>query len=243
MFKRVIYLVLFIPLLLGCQQSSLQSNPITKENLTQITTILKEAHLSNINTFEQWVTNYNIENPNATDPSDADCRMTVMLLAGDSIEYTRLNKKYTGDYLMFDLDLIDNHKDFEILKEKKDLFTTLFGEMPIPDSGIEQALPSHWKKHNIHITNKDVSIISIVFKTMDKEEVFVGHTGLWIPVDNGYAFIEKIAFYEPFMITYVKDENQLMEFLSKRKDYTTEKEEPCALVYKNDTLIGTLTTT
>ena len=40
---------------------------------------------------------------------------------------------YEGTYLMFDTEAIDNVDRYEILKENKDMFTTLYGEKSVTD--------------------------------------------------------------------------------------------------------------
>lgn len=228
----------------------LTSGDITEENITQVCDILRSAGLSNVDVFEKWV-----RSPASGDSgndaqafgfSDANCRMTVMLLAGDLIKYDSVEENYTGDYLMFDLDAIENNDTYSILRDKEKLFTTIFGEMSIPESGFDNALPDKWTKHGIQFQNDKCSIISIVFKSYGTEEAFVGHTGILIDsrdsasADTDYLFVEKIAFGDPFKITLVKNENELIDILSERADYTVEEGEPAPVVYKNDEQIGEL---
>ena len=241
MIKRLLCF-LCITFLFGCHTISPSQRPITEDNLSSVSTILEKAQCSNVDTFERWVKDFHSKQSASQTShfSDADCRLTVLLLVCDLINYSSLNTNYTGDYLIFDLDALENNKEFEILKEKKDLLITLFGEMKIPKSGILDALPNNWKQHNIHLSNKNISIINIVFKTYDKEEVFVGHTGVLIETNNQYVFIEKLSFEDDFMMIYIKDEKELLDLLSKRKDYTVDKDEPSPMVYKNDTWIGNL---
>ena len=58
--------------------------------------------------------------------------MTVMLLAGELIKYDSVEEDYNGTYLMFDMDAIENKDEYSILKEKKQLFTTMFGRTGLP---------------------------------------------------------------------------------------------------------------
>ena len=132
------------------------------------------------------------------------------------------------------------------LKEKKQLFTTMFGEMAISKNGFAETLPENWSKHGINVESDKCSVISILFKAYEEEAAFVGHTGILIDcrniesVDSNYLFVEKIAFGDPFKITLVKDENDLIELLSERPDYTSEEGDPAPVVYKNGERIGEL---
>ena len=231
------------------KSSDLQSGDITKNNLPTVANILKSSELSNVDVFEKWVGDYLSGNTDDTDASgfnDADCRMTVMLLAGDSIEYKTLEESYDGTYLMFDVNLIENEKDYSVLKDKEQLFTTLFGEMPIPESGFKNAFTDNLNKYGITFTGDKFSVISLLFKAYEEDVAFVGHTGLLIDthdnpeVDSPYIFVEKIAFYDSYKVTKIKDETELLNVLSARPDYTPEDGEPNPLVYKNNELIGEL---
>ena len=228
----------------------LESGNITKENVSQVCEILNEAGLSNVDVFEKWVkdsASAALENESETSSfNDADCRMTVMLLAGELIKYDSVEQDYNGTYLMFDMDAIENKDEYSILKEKKQLFTTMFGEMAISKNGFAETLHENWSKHGIKIESNKCSVISILFKAYEEEAAFVGHTGILIDcrdiesVDSNFLFVEKIAFGDPFKITLVQDENELVKMLSERPDYTSEEGDPVPVVYKNGERIGEL---
>ena len=237
----------------ACSQGknrALESGDITEENISQVCEILNAAGLSNVDVFAKWVKDSTSDAPESgletSGFSDADCRMTVMLLAGDMIKYDSLENDYTGTYLMFDVEAIENNEAYSMLKSKKQLFTTMFGEMTISKSGFAETLPENWSKHGISVESEKCSVISILFKAYEEDDAFVGHTGILIDckdigsIDSGYLFVEKIAFGGPFKITLVKDENELMEVLSARDDYTVEEGEPAPVVCKNGEVLGEL---
>lgn len=228
---------------------SLSSGDITVDNVEQVCGILEDAGLSNIDTFKTWVKDTADEADKETENTsfyDSDCRMTVMLLAGDNVKYDSVGENYDAEYLMFDIDLIENDDRYSMLKDKEQLFITMFGEIPIPDRGFANALSERWNKHGIRIDNDKCSIISILFKTFEQEKAFVGHTGILIDcrdnesVDGNYLFVEKIAFGDPFRVTIVQDEKELIRMLSERPDYTTDEGEPTPVVYKNENIIAEL---
>ena len=246
-------MVLVLTALAACSSGKgkpLESGDITKENVSQVCEILNEAGLSNVDVFEKWVKDSaSGASEKASEMSgftDADCRMTVMLLAGELIKYDSVEEDYNGTYLMFDMDAIENKDEYSILKEKKQLFTTMFGEMAISKNGFAETLPENWSKHGINVESDKCSVISILFKAYEEEAAFVGYTGILIDcrniesVDSNYLFVEKIAFGDPFKITLFKDENDLIEMLSERPDYTSEEGDPAPVVYKNGEIIGEL---
>lgn len=255
--RRLVLLSLFMALMLsmlaacGSEKTQpLESGDITKDNVSQVCDILNEAGLSNVDVFEKWVRD-SVSGAAGGDSeesgfTDADCRMTVMLLAGDQIKYDSVEKDYKGTYLMFDLDAIENDDEYSMLKEKKPLFTTMFGEMAISKNGFAETLAENWRKHGIRVESDKWSIISILFTAYEEDNAFVGHTGILIDcrdiesVDSNYLFVEKIAFGDPFQITLVRDENELLKMLSERPDYQSEEGEPVPVVYRNGEMIGEL---
>ena len=232
------------------KEKPLESGDITKENVSQVCEILNEAGLANVDVFEKWVrdsaTGVSGDNSEESGFTDADCRMTVMLLAGDLIKYDSVEEDYDGTYLMFDVDAIENNDEYSMLKNKKQLFTTMFGEMTISDNGFAETLSENWSKHGIKVESDKCCVISILFNAYNEDNAFVGHTGILIDcrdmesVDSNYLFVEKIAFGDPFKITLVKDENDLIEMLSDRPDYRSEEGNPMPVVYKNGEIIGEL---
>ena len=248
-----LFMVLMITALVACDSEKgklLESGDITKENISQVCEILNEAGLSNVDVFEKWVkesaSGASEKTSEVSGFNDADCRMTVMLLAGDQIKFDSVEEDYGGTYLMFDVDAIDNNDEYSVLKDKKQLFTTMFGEMAISKNGFAETLPENWSKHGINVESDKCSVISILFKAYEEEAAFVGHTGILIDcrniesVDSNYLFVEKIAFGDPFKITLFNDENDLIGMLSERPDYTSEEGDPAPVVYKNGERIGEL---
>ena len=126
------------------------------------------------------------------------------------------------------------------------MFTTMFGEMAISKNGFAETLAENWRKHGIRVESDKCSIISILFTAYEEDNAFVGHTGILIDcrdiesVDSNYLFVEKIAFGDPFQITLVQDENELLKMLSERPDYQSEEGEPVPVVYRNGEMIGEL---
>ena len=225
------------------------SMTLTEESLPPVSEALQKAGLAHVDTFEQWVLDFRTDSENdlgSADFSDADCRMTVMLLTGDLLRCDSPAPEYDGTYLMFDLDAIENRDAYGILRDKKALFTTLFGEIPITAESYADAFSSHWKAHGIHFDSETASIISIVFETFEEDAVFVGHTGVLVDCrgDSGapgdYLFVEKIAFGDPFLATWLDSPEELLDVFSQRPDYFAGENGPAPLVFRNGECLGPL---
>ena len=229
---------------------------------------LKDAGASHVDIFQNWVTDFadsagknaNLED-NWSDPlklkadtgkcmdgweqnhnySDADCRMVAFLLLDGMLTAESTEEKYTGTYLMFDTDAIDNVDNYEIIKKKKDMFTTLYGEKKVTDSKHpEITFSNSWNDYGFHIDSDKISLLSIVIYDPDSDVVFVGHTGILIKYSDYYLFIEKIAFEQPYQATKVHTIDELLNILSLRPEYFGEEGEAGPFVYTNDKYLGTL---
>ena len=246
--KFLITILAFLFCACSSSSKSLENN-ITEDNLDEVISVLNDNNLNNVDVFEKWVNRYlsNIQEESETSGfNDADCRMTVMLLAGDSISFDNVKEDYDGTYLMFDLEVINNEEDFKVLKEKEKEFYTLFGEMDIIDGNYKEAYPNNLKKYGIKFNNDKVSVINLVLKAYEEEKAFVGHTGLLIDskdnkmIDTNYLYIEKIAFNDVYKVIRINDEKELLDIFSKRGDYKADDENYKTLVYKDEVFLGEL---
>ena len=175
------------------------------------------------------------------DYSDADCRMTAFLLLDGMLCSESTEGNYTGTYLMFDTEAIDNVDRYEIIKKNRDMFTTLYGEKRVTEgSSPETVFSDSWKYHGFQINNDRISLLSIVIYDPYSEVVFVGHTGILIKYSDYYLFVEKIAFEQPYQATKVHTVDELLNIMSLRAEYFGEEGEAGPFVYNNGEYIGTL---
>lgn len=178
---------------------------------------------------------------NNHDFSDSNCRITAFLLLDELLHSKSMRKNYTGTYLMFDMDAIDNFKKYEIHKKKRDLFITLFGDNEIKDGENPQPVFSEvWKKYGIKINSKDVSLLSVVMYDADFKTVFVGHTGILIDMGNDKLFVEKLSFEQPYQATKIQNVDELLKMFSKRAGYFGAEGEQGPYIYINGDYLGEL---
>ena len=175
------------------------------------------------------------------DYSDADCRMTAFLLLDGILRAESTEENYEGTYLMFDTEAIDNVDRYSILKEKRDMFTTLYGEKSVTDDKHpEAAFSDSWKQYGFTVDSDRISLLSIVIHDPYSDVVFVGHTGILIKYSDSYLFVEKIAFEQPYQATKVHTMDELLSILSLRPEYFGEEGEAGPFVYNNGEYVGTL---
>lgn len=229
---------------------------------------LEAAGVSNVDVFKEWAADFSASagnNANLEDAwsepekmsvdiwkcmdgweqnhdySDSNCRMTAFLLLDGLLHSETTESSYNGSYLMFDTEAIDNVERYEIIKENKDMFTTLYGEKSVTDEKHpETTFSNNWQHYGFQIDSDRISLLSIVIYDPDSDVVFVGHTGILIKYSDYYLFVEKIAFEQPYQATKAHDMEELLNILSLRPEYFGEEGEIGPFVYCNGEYIGTL---
>lgn len=176
------------------------------------------------------------------DYSDSDCRMTAMLLLDGLISAEKTDSKYTGTYLMFDVDAIGNVPKYEVIRKNLNLFTTIFGDRT-PQKGEDpsEVFGRVWDEYGIRVDNDDVSLLSIVCYDPDFDTAFVGHTGVLIrQAEDRYLFVEKLAFEQPYQAIMVNDTDELLKILAGREEYFGAEGDAGPFVYLNGQYLGEL---
>lgn len=246
----VIAIIIAAALLLSSKQNPYGEEAaamITEERLPDVSNVMRQAGLSNIDLFETWVYEYHEsknEDYKSTAYSDADDKMTAMLLADDQVK-CKSPAAYKGDSLKADIHAMKSNKAFMFISDNIKVFTTLFGEMKIPKSGMKDALPANWKKHHIEFLCDRAYIVSMVVKKDGKDEAFAGHAGILIDlsdmdtdIEKKYLFVEKRASGEAFFATELDKEKDLIGLLAGRKEYRSENSGEKPLVYINNKYLG-----
>lgn len=235
------------------------------ETLENVCEIMKNAELSHIDIFKSWVDDFvkvSGENAKLTngfvapdkiesdvfacmdgweanhDFSDADCRITAMLLLDGILTAEKTDKEYNGTYLMFDTDALDTVPRYSEVAKNKELFTTLFGETDIISSEHpEETFPQKWQDYGFDINSDRVSLVTVV-NTTETNQVYVGHTGVLIFLGESYLFIEKLAYEQPYRVTKLDSEKQLIDIFDSRSEYFENEDKTGTYYYINDSLLS-----
>ena len=232
---------------------------------------LNAAGLSNVVAFNDWVMDFagsagddaNLSDkwmqPGANTPdltacangwekhhdfSDADCRMTAMLLLDGIITAEKTDSEYTGTYLMFDVDAVESADRYEVIRKNLDLFTTLFGDRsPGENEDPSEVFGNIWNEYGFRISNEKVSLVSIVVYDPDFNQTFTGHTGVLVKLaEDIYLYVEKLAFEQPYQAILVSDTDQLFSLLANRNEYYGSEGDAGPYVYLNGDCQGELKT-
>ena len=172
-------------------------------------------------------TNYDVEKisnlwtPKKGDFVGTNCRINSYCLLKNSIEIPKLEK---DDSLLFvDNDAIDKGKVFGA--EDKDAFDILFSrvkteattDVKVHAAKMEQFL-SQFK------FNENARMLSVVVHDdLDGQSLFIGHVGILVPSEDGYLFVEKLTFEEPYQAIKFATKEDCYKYLdTKYENYTGE---------------------
>ena len=163
----------------------------------------------------------NLWTPKKGDFVGTNCRINSYCLLKNSIEIPKLEK---DDSLLFvDNDAIDKGKVFSA--EDKDAFDILFSrvkteattDVKVHAAKMEQFL-SQFK------FNENARMLSVVVHDdLDGQSLFIGHVGILVPSEDGYFFVEKLTFEEPYQAIKFATKEDCYKYLdTKYENYTGE---------------------
>ena len=163
----------------------------------------------------------NLWTPKKGDFVGTNCRINSYCLLKNSIEIPKLEK---DDSLLFvDNDAIDKGKVFG--SEDKDAFDILFSrvkteattDVKVHAAKMEQFL-SQFK------FNENARMLSVVVHDdLDGQSLFIGHVGILVPSKDGYLFVEKLTFEEPYQAIKFATKEDCYKYLdTKYENYTGE---------------------
>ena len=163
----------------------------------------------------------NLWNAKMGDFVGTNCRINTYALLKNSIEIPPIEK---DDTLLFvDNDAIDKGKLFS--SEDKESLNRLFSrvkteattDVKVHATKMEQFL-SRFK------FNDNARMLSVVIHdNLDGESLFIGHVGVLVPTSDGFLFVEKLTFEEPYQAIKFASKEDVYKYLStKYQDYTGE---------------------
>ena len=250
----IVYGLLSIPLMLIVLCLVKKKPPITEDitidNFPAVSLVLRACGLLNMDDFEAWVKDYQNDASSVKTGrcgfSDASSRMLVVLLTGGLISYDSLGQDYAGDDLLRDLDAIEEGENYRVLRSRKDLFTTLFRDLPLTDTEFKDAFPNNWNRYGITLNSDKCWIISIVFESCVRDTAFVGHTGVLIDcrttvnLGSSYLFLEKLDHGGPYRLIKISSLKELIREFFKLHKYPQKAANQRPLMFSNGEYMGTL---
>ena len=150
-----------------------------------------------------------------------NCRINSYCLLKNSIEIPKIEK---DDSLLFvDNDAIDKGKVFGA--EDKDAFDILFSRVKTEattDVKVHAAkMENFLSKFKFNENARMLSVV--VHDDLDGQSLFIGHVGILVPSEDGYLFVEKLTFEEPYQAIKFATKEDCYKYLdTKYENYTGE---------------------
>ena len=163
----------------------------------------------------------NLWTPKKGDFVGTNCRINSYCLLKNSIEIPKLEK---DDSLLFiDNDAIDKGRVFGA--EDKDAFDILFSRVKTEATTDVKVHAAKMEKFLSQFKfNKNARMLSVVVHDdLDGQSLFIGHVGILVPSEDGYLFVEKLTFEEPYQAIKFSTKEDCYKYLDKKyENYTGE---------------------
>ena len=151
---------------------------------------------------------------------DTNCRINAYLLAVANMKIQRAGNP-DDELLFMDLEKIKEGKLFD--SQVTETFRKFFSRVPTNSSkNPEDQAKAMEKYFEGWAFPKDASLVSVVIHdNLDGNYLFIGHIGVLVKTDEGYLFVEKISFEEPYQAIKFSSRQAVYDYLKdKFKDYT-----------------------
>ena len=148
-----------------------------------------------------------------------NCRINTYTLLKGKIKIPQV--KSDSELLFQDKDAIDKGKLFDA-KEQAD-FEILFSRVKTKATQEVKVHATHMEDYYKQFTFDDKArmLSVVVHDNLDGDSLFVGHVGVLVPTTDGYLFVEKLTFEEPYQAIKFASKKDCYKYLTtKYKDYT-----------------------
>ena len=163
----------------------------------------------------------NLWTPKKGDFVGTNCRINSYCLLKNSIEIPKVEK---DDSLLFvDNDAINKGKVFGA--EDKDAFDILFSRVKTEattDVKVHAAKMENFLSQ-FKFNEKARMLSVVVHDDLDGQSLFIGHVGILVPSEDGFLFVEKLTFEEPYQAIKFATKEDCYKYLdTKYENYTGE---------------------
>lgn len=168
---------------------------------------------------------------------DTNCRINAYLLAVANMKIQRAGNP-DDEMLFMDLEKIKEGHLFD--GQVSETFRKFFSRVPTDESKNPEDQAKVMQKYFEGWSfPRDASLVSVVIHdNLDGNYLFIGHIGILVKTDEGYLFVEKISFEEPYQAIKFPNRQAVYDYLkNKFKDYTDPNTCP-PFVMDNDGYVG-----
>lgn len=148
-----------------------------------------------------------------------NCRINSYILLNKNIEIPEL--KVDDELLFLDNDAIAKGKLFN--EEDKNKFQILFSRVKTEATQDIKIHANNMEKYfeNFKFNDNARMLSVVIHDNLDGDYLFVGHVGVLVPDKDGFLFVEKLSFEEPYQAIKFSTKEQCYKYLStKYENYT-----------------------
>ena len=148
-----------------------------------------------------------------------NCRINTYTLLKGKIKIPQV--KSDSELLFQDKDAIDKGKLFDAKDQEN--FEILFSRVKTEATQDVKVHAKHMEDYYKQFTFDDKArmLSVVVHDNLDGDYLFVGHVGVLVPTTDGYLFVEKLTFEEPYQAIKFASKKDCYKYLTtKYKDYT-----------------------
>ncbi len=165
-----------------------------------------------------------------------NCRINTFTLLKDTIGIEP-DAQADRELLFLDHEAIESRSLFSA--EEKQRFDTLFARVatePTKDVWIHaQKMKEHFEK--IEFDNQARMLSVVMHDNLDGDHLFVGHVGVLLPSGNGYLFVEKLSFQEPYQAIRFDTPQAAYDYLLNKYATDYGQETAAAFIMDNAELV------
>ena len=148
-----------------------------------------------------------------------NCRINTYTLLKGKIKIPQV--KSDTELLFQDKDAIDKGKLFNAKDQAN--FDILFSRVKTEATQDVKVHAKHMEDYYKQFTFDDKArmLSVVVHDNLDGDSLFVGHVGVLVPTTDGYLFVEKLTFEDPYQAIKFASKKDCYKYLTtKYKDYT-----------------------
>ena len=148
-----------------------------------------------------------------------NCRINTYTLLKGKIKIPQV--KSDSELLFQDKDATDKGKLFDAKDQEN--FEILFSRVKTEATQDVKIHAKHMEDYYKQFTFDDKArmLSVVVHDNLDGDALFVGHVGVLVPTTDGYLFVEKLTFEEPYQAIKFASKKDCYKYLTtKYKDYT-----------------------
>lgn len=170
-----------------------------------------------------------------------NCRITSYDLMKDSIYIGKPDTK-NASWLIFDENALENSPKKLFNQAEQEEFQTLYSFIPTENtkdiSNHVKKVKEDWKRKEVKFSDKDKKSLISVFFHDEEGYLFIGHTGVLIPTEDGkLLFLEKLTFQAPYQAVKFDNRIELNDYLMNKYDVSWDQPTAKPFIMENDQLL------